>query len=98
MDDSEYRALQISNPYETGLIFRSSSKSEQACELIKKLGFGLPVLGKILGGEEAEPGEFPHMAGIGYSKENLTDDTFSYDCGGSLISRVSEKYKIFNIQ
>lgn len=38
--------------------------------------------GLIVGGEQAKPGEFPHMAALGYP--NL--DEINYQCGGSLIS------------
>lgn len=42
--------------------------------------------GLIVGGEDAEPAEFPHMAGIGY----LDQDKISYLCGGTLISNQHE--------
>ncbi|XP_046396392.1 serine protease snake-like [Ischnura elegans] len=38
----------------------------------------------IVGGEETEPGEFPHMAAIGYRRQG--SEGFDWDCGGSLIS------------
>ncbi|CRL05180.1 CLUMA_CG018056, isoform A [Clunio marinus] len=41
------------------------------------------VTGLIVGGVKAKPGEFPHMAAIGYP--NLNGD-LSFKCGGSLIS------------
>ncbi|CAB3246531.1 unnamed protein product [Arctia plantaginis] len=37
----------------------------------------------IIGGENAEPGEFPHMAAIGWVGFN---DEYLFSCGGSLIS------------
>lgn len=36
----------------------------------------------IVGGTKAEPKEFPHMAAIGFNKE----DEISWNCGGTLIS------------
>lgn len=39
--------------------------------------------GMIIGGVEAKPGEFPHMAAIGERKPNGNVNFF---CGGSLIS------------
>lgn len=41
------------------------------------------VTGLIVGGVDANPGEFPHMAAIGYP--NLNNE-LSFKCGGSLIS------------
>uniref|UniRef100_A0A1A9WAR0 Peptidase S1 domain-containing protein n=1 Tax=Glossina brevipalpis TaxID=37001 RepID=A0A1A9WAR0_9MUSC len=58
----------------------------KACE---KLESEIPaaLTPHILGGIPAELGEFPHMAGIGYSR-SIGDDRPPYDvrCGGSLIS------------
>ncbi|GBP47576.1 Serine protease Hayan [Eumeta japonica] len=38
----------------------------------------------ILGGEEAAPGEFPHMVALGFDK----GQGLSFDCGGSLVSNT----------
>lgn len=38
----------------------------------------------ILNGVEVNPGEFPHMAAIGYYQQ--VDQTVQYSCGGTLIS------------
>lgn len=43
------------------------------------------VTGLVVGGVDAKPFEFPHMAGIGYRK---FDGQFSFSCGGSLISEL----------
>uniref|UniRef100_A0A6E8VIR3 Peptidase S1 domain-containing protein n=2 Tax=gambiae species complex TaxID=44542 RepID=A0A6E8VIR3_ANOCL len=44
------------------------------CEMVVKL---------IVGGNVTKPGEFPHMAAIGWRQPN---GGYSFDCGGSLIS------------
>lgn len=46
------------------------------------------MMNKIVGGEEADVGEFPFMAAIGY--QNLDGDT-DFDCGGAI---VSEKFVV----
>lgn len=38
----------------------------------------------IVGGEEAKPAEFPHMAAIGWDRER--DNGIDWNCGGVLIS------------
>lgn len=38
----------------------------------------------IVGGEAAKPGEFPHMAALGY--RSVPNDPIQYKCGGTLIS------------
>ncbi|XP_055614204.1 uncharacterized protein LOC129760571 [Uranotaenia lowii] len=38
----------------------------------------------VIGGEEAEPGEFPFMAALGYANE-ATEIGYNYRCGASLI-------------
>lgn len=45
-----------------------------------------PLGDNILGGKKAEPGEFPHMAALGYRDRS---NKISWNCAGSLIS---EKY------
>jgi secreted trypsin-like serine protease len=42
-----------------------------------------PFTGLIVGGEVTKPGEFPHMAAIGW--ENINGKV-EFACGGSLIS------------
>jgi len=39
-------------------------------------------IGLVYGGEKAELKEFSHMAALGY----LINGSYSFDCGGSLIS------------
>lgn len=53
----------------------SFSVSEANCEYT-----GLEL---IVGGENAKPGEFPHMAAIGWADNN---GGYKFSCGGSLIS------------
>jgi hypothetical protein len=38
---------------------------------------------------QTDVGEFPHMAAIGFSDE-VDESKLSYDCGGSLISKVKK--------
>ncbi|CRK99977.1 CLUMA_CG013271, isoform A [Clunio marinus] len=60
-------------------------KSEQACGLIENIrALGLDY--HILNGKEADVGEYPHMAAIGYG-DAVEEDQISFDCGGSLISQ-----------
>ncbi|KAG5675649.1 hypothetical protein PVAND_005536 [Polypedilum vanderplanki] len=65
--------------------FQSQRKSIQACEQIKKI-VPIGVQFNIIGGEQAEKGEFPHQVVLGYPDE-LDPNKISYDCGGSLISK-----------
>lgn len=44
-----------------------------------------PVTGLIVGGADANPNEFPHMAAIGYGDFR---GEISFKCGGSLISEL----------
>jgi secreted trypsin-like serine protease len=43
------------------------------------------VAGLVVGGVDANPGEFPHMAALGYSESS---NKISFKCGGSLISEL----------
>lgn len=43
------------------------------------------VTGLVVGGVDAKPGEFPHMAVLGYPDFN---GDLSFKCGGSLISEL----------
>ncbi|XP_053698610.1 serine protease snake-like [Sabethes cyaneus] len=55
-------------------------------ELIQKRGRPCTEDNKlIVGGLAAKPGEFPHMAAIGYRRHNSADG-IDFHCGGSLIS------------
>ncbi|XP_014219962.1 venom protease-like [Copidosoma floridanum] len=45
---------------------------------------GVRMATRIVGGNEAEPKEFPHMAAIGFVKEK--NDPIRWNCGGALIS------------
>ena len=60
-------------------------KSAVACELFNQEANNVNLMldEHILNGVSADPGEFPHIAAIGY-KNALNEVT--YDCGGSLIS------------
>ncbi|XP_059614153.1 serine protease persephone-like isoform X2 [Phlebotomus argentipes] len=40
----------------------------------------------ILGGEATNLGEFPHMAALGYPSQEVGDEVYLWNCGGSLIS------------
>lgn len=67
-------------PSKERIRMRSGEKARQFCE---KHGSKLPPLGqKIVGGEKAAEGDYPHMVALGY--DNLGEIIF--DCGGSLIS------------
>ncbi|KAH8336529.1 hypothetical protein KR074_005956, partial [Drosophila pseudoananassae] len=48
-------------------------------------GCGVSVESRLLGGEQAGPGQYPWLARIGY--RNQTSSRISYRCSGSLISR-----------
>ncbi|XP_025831834.1 serine protease persephone-like isoform X2 [Agrilus planipennis] len=61
-------------------------KSESACEELSN-EIRAQVSLQIFGGENAEPGEFPHMAAIGYVNEDGNDEVVEYKCGGSLIHK-----------
>ena len=56
--------------------------AEYGAETLSVLDFN------VIGGEESEIGEFPHMAAIGYE---TIDKDITFDCGGALIS---EKFVI----
>ena len=68
-------------------------RSELACQSYQRLIKNYPKENKIclgnniIGAEDADINEFPHMAAIGYEKENSLD--YEFLCGGTLIS---EKY------
>lgn len=56
--------------------------SERECEKIKE--DSVPRVGLyIIGGVEAEDGEFPHMVALGFDRGN----GYEFDCGGTLISK-----------
>ncbi|XP_072949116.1 serine protease persephone-like isoform X2 [Epargyreus clarus] len=70
--------------------------ADQFCK--KTIEVTLPPLNvHIIGGEEAQPGEFPHMAALGYT----LGDGYNFSCGGSLISQeyvLTAAHCIENIQ
>lgn len=73
------------------LHLRSSSpgtKARNACNKYKE-EVGAPIDFQILNGIPTSPGEFPHMAALGF-REGVSNN-LEFKCGGSLIS---EKYVI----
>ncbi|RZC34813.1 serine protease persephone-like [Asbolus verrucosus] len=74
------------------------SRSAKACESYAKQ---LPVVltYHIVGGENADPGEFPHMAALGFYNDQ--DQVYKFDCGGTLISNhyiVTAAHCIINVE
>lgn len=69
-------------------------KAVQACDKIKKINL-LGIDFHILNGNRTEVGEFPHQVVLGYFDEVDSSKPTSWDCGGSLISRVSNNLKDF---
>lgn len=69
-------------------------KAVQACDKIKKINL-LGIDFHILNGNRTEVGEFPHQVVLGYLDEVDSSKPPSWDCGGSLISRVSKNLKDF---
>nr|CAD7264889.1 unnamed protein product [Timema shepardi] len=63
--------------------FPNLSKSEEAC-LYYSNEVPLRLTSYILGGIQADIGEFPHMAALGYLSEGSS--SLSWDCAGTLIS------------
>ena len=63
-----------------------SRKAEQACEDYKRIkeNFGAVLDFHIFNGEDAQIGDFPHMASVATNIE-LSNET-EFTCGGSLIS------------
>ncbi|XP_055681659.1 serine protease persephone-like isoform X2 [Lutzomyia longipalpis] len=59
-------------------------KCEEACQRFMEKYQTLTF--QILGGEETSPGDFPHMAALGYPSEEVGDDAYLWNCGGTLIS------------
>ncbi|GAB0096356.1 serine protease persephone-like [Sergentomyia squamirostris] len=59
-------------------------KCEEACQKFMEKYQTLTY--HILGGEETSLGEFPHMAALGYPNEEVGEDEFQWNCGGSLIA------------
>ncbi|XP_044252710.1 serine protease persephone-like isoform X1 [Tribolium madens] len=73
-------------------------KSQKACDKYSK-NVPIALSYHIVGGENAEKGEFPHMAALGfYIKE---DKVYRFDCGGTLISNyyiVTAAHCIITVQ
>ncbi|XP_068913732.1 venom protease-like isoform X2 [Tenebrio molitor] len=74
------------------------SKSKKACD---KYTANLPIVltYHIVGGENADVGEFPHMAALGFY--NVREEEYRFDCGGTLISEyyiVTAAHCVVNIQ
>uniref|UniRef100_W8C4A8 Serine protease persephone n=1 Tax=Ceratitis capitata TaxID=7213 RepID=W8C4A8_CERCA len=61
-------------------------KAKRACSLLDKYAepFTVP---HILGGSPVSPGEYPHMAAIGYATINLQGSPYEFRCGGALIDK-----------
>lgn len=72
-------------------------KAVQACDKIKKINL-LGIDFHILNGNRTEVGEFPHQVVLGYLDEVDSSKPASWDCGGSLISRVSNNLKDFTFK
>lgn len=61
----------------------AGTRGQQACKKWINLASVASKL-QIIGGKDAEVGEFPHMAALGFY--NPADKHYQFDCGGSLIS------------
>lgn len=73
-------------------------KSEKACQKYSK-NLPLALSYHIVGGVNAEEGEFPHMAALGFYVRE--DQEYKFDCGGTLISShyiVTAAHCVVNVQ
>lgn len=61
----------------------AGTRSQQACKKWLNLA-SVTSKDQIVGGKDAELGEFPHMAALGFY--SLADQQYYFHCGGSLIS------------
>lgn len=73
---AEYSSITEQNFHAGGLILDASDKTitTKDCDTSQ---------GLIVGGQDTAPGEFPHMAAIGYK---IDKNNLAFRCGGSLIS------------
>lgn len=74
------------------------NKSQQACQKWSK---SLPIVLSyhIINGENAEKGEFPHMAALGFYID--ADDEYLFNCGGTIISEqyiLTAAHCVINVQ
>uniref|UniRef100_A0A0A1XMD2 Serine protease persephone n=1 Tax=Zeugodacus cucurbitae TaxID=28588 RepID=A0A0A1XMD2_ZEUCU len=61
-------------------------KAKKACRLLDD--YAEPYTEPhILGGAPVKPGEYPHMAAIGYAPINPQNSTYEFRCGGTLIDK-----------
>lgn len=61
-------------------------KAQKACRLLDD--FAEPyTVPHILGGSPVAPGEYPHMAAIGYAPINAQNSPYEFRCGGTLIDK-----------
>lgn len=81
------RPLVITLPTMDKMTESDERKSQKACDLFNEEANKVNLFPDehILNGVSADPGEFPHIAAIGY-KNPLIENDVTYDCGGSLIS------------
>ncbi|XP_054730090.1 serine protease persephone-like [Anastrepha obliqua] len=61
-------------------------KALKACRLLEDFTEPFPVP-HILGGSPVAPGEYPHMAAIGYASINERGPPYDIRCGGTLIAK-----------
>lgn len=74
----EYMKLTIEETVITTLSLNPDNQTVQRTKCIKSNSEGF-----IVGGTKTEPGEFPHMAAIGWQQEDA--DQIEWNCGGTLI-------------
>ncbi|XP_039961785.1 serine protease Hayan-like [Bactrocera tryoni] len=61
-------------------------KAKKACRLLDEYAEPYTVP-HILGGSPVAPGEYPHMAAIGYASINPQSSPYEFRCGGALIDK-----------
>ncbi|XP_063917041.1 serine protease persephone-like [Zophobas morio] len=73
-------------------------KSQKVCDKYSK-DLPLVLIYHILNGENTQPGEFPHMAALGFFNKKV--NMYRFDCGGTLISPyhiVTAAHCLVNVQ
>ncbi|KAJ8971013.1 hypothetical protein NQ314_000932, partial [Rhamnusium bicolor] len=96
IDDDENRSTNDPDTVQQNRFTTTKRKCEQVCEELSneiksKVDF------HIIGGVDAEVGEFPHMAALGYE----TDEGLGWDCSASVISNrylLTAAHCILNIK